>query len=101
MMDVVVTSSQSHSISVVLGKGDGTFESYKSYPTGQNPGVVALEDLNLDGVVDAVVVDDSGLSLLTGNGDGSFGTPKRIPESNALAICWLTISTATACRTSR
>lgn len=61
-----------------LGNGDGTFQSMRSVTkVGQLGGAVPLllTDLNGDGKLDIVYVDDSQIAVLIGNGDGTFRKP--------------------------
>src|SRR5262249_53714998 len=72
-MDVVTANFGSNDVSVLLGKGDGTFQGAQDYPAGNNPHSVAIGDLNGDGKLDLAVADrNGGLSVLLGNGDGTF-----------------------------
>src|SRR5262249_53885485 len=49
-------------VSILLGNGDGTFQSAKSVSSGKNPGSIAAADLNGDGRVDLVVTNsDAGV----------------------------------------
>jgi hypothetical protein len=66
---------------VQLGNGDGTFQAPQVYDSGGYLStMVALADVNLDGKLDAVVVNtgecrtcaSGGLTVLLGNGDGTF-----------------------------
>ena len=60
-------------ISVLLGKGDGTFQSGVNYTAGLNPAAITTEDFNHDGKLDLAVVNNIGsVSILLGNGDGTF-----------------------------
>ncbi len=56
-LDLVVPNLQTANIGVLLGHGDGTFASQKTYSTGTNsyPQSVALGDLNNDNRLDIVV----------------------------------------------
>src|ERR1017187_5568190 len=85
-LDVVAASSsftlgQSGTLSVLLGKGDGTLGTFQGYPAGLRPVSVELADFNGDGKLDAVVGDGGdfplgsggGVSILLGKGDGTFG----------------------------
>ncbi len=64
-----------------LGNGDGTFRSpivISSRGTNQNiiPRLIAA-DVNGDGLSDLVVAIDTGVSVMLGNGDGTFQTAKK------------------------
>jgi VCBS repeat protein len=72
------------SVSVLLGHGDGTFETLQSYQVAQNARYVALGDLNGDGNTDIVTSSGDGtnvLSILLGNGDGTFQSQQTISDS--------------------
>src|SRR5207244_6724954 len=64
-------------ISVFLGNGDGTFQAHVDYPTGGSRQLL-IGDFNGDGYSDVVTgtgeifVDFGKISLLLGNGDGTF-----------------------------
>jgi len=73
------------SVSVMLGKGDGTFLPPVTYaPGGVTPLFVAVADVNADGRLDLVVANrcadsscltNSVVSVLLGNGNGTFQPP--------------------------
>jgi hypothetical protein len=56
-------------VSILLGKGDGTFQAAQSYALGGYVSSVAVGDFNGDGKLDLVT---SVGTLLLGNGDGTF-----------------------------
>ena len=64
------------SVSVLLGNGDGTFQTALDYGVGSNPNSVAVGDFNGDGKLDLVVANttSNSVSTLLGNGDGTFQT---------------------------
>jgi len=72
-LDIAVANSGSGSISILLGKGDGTFQLALNTPAGQTPWALIAEDLNGDGLLDLAVVDEAGSAvILLGKGDGTF-----------------------------
>ncbi len=62
------------SVSILLGKGDGTFGAASRIAAGDGPASVLPYDLNNDQKTDLIVANrDSGtFSVLRGNGDGTF-----------------------------
>jgi hypothetical protein len=83
------------SVSVLLGNGDGSFRPAQKFTTGGLPLSVAVGDFHGDGRPDLVVSNltftgqRDQLSLLRGNGDGTFQTPVPVDTgrlSNALAF---------------
>lgn len=78
-LDLVVVNNLSASVSVLLGKGDGTFQTAVNYGVGLGITSVAAGDFNGDGKLDLVVggvtAANSNVSVLLGNGDGTFQTP--------------------------
>lgn len=67
-------SNGANTVSILLGNGDGTFQTHVDYPTGTSPTSVVVGDFNGDGIVDLAVTnqDDNTVSILLGNGDGTF-----------------------------
>ena len=68
-----------NTISVLLGNGDGTFQPQVTYAVGSNPDAIVAGDFNGDGRTDLAVGGfgtqrqrDVGMSVLLGNGDGTF-----------------------------
>lgn len=82
-LDLAVTNLVDSTVSILLGNGDGTFQPQKTYSTNAGPSSIVAADFNGDGKLDLAVADsftpltpqDQGLvSVLYGNGDGTFGT---------------------------
>ncbi len=66
-------------VGILLGNGDGTFQSAVNYETGGLLASLAVADVNGDGKLDVVVVNEfcadgsqSCVGVLLGNGDGTF-----------------------------
>ncbi|MBI5021691.1 MAG: VCBS repeat-containing protein [Ignavibacteriales bacterium] len=74
-LDLAVANEGSGNVSVLLGNGDGTFQTAKNFNTGTYPRSVAIGDLNGDGFLDLAVANSSSgnVSVLLGDGTGSFG----------------------------
>ncbi|MBS9770267.1 MAG: VCBS repeat-containing protein, partial [Trichodesmium erythraeum GBRTRLIN201] len=79
--DLAVANYSSDNVSVLLGKGDGSFGSATNFPVGDEPISVAVEDFNGDGIPDLAVANYSSdnVSVLPGKGDGSFGSTTNFP----------------------
>ena len=88
ILDLVVANGyHDNVVDVLLGNGDGTFQSPVSYDLDGILGdAVAIGDLNGDGIPDLAVTDaclrlrknvctDGKVSVLLGNGDGTFQAP--------------------------
>jgi hypothetical protein len=80
-VDLAVTNSKASTVSVLLGNGNGTFNTATNFPTGAGPLSVVVQDLNGDGKADLAVGFSgiatgatNGISILAGNGDGTFQT---------------------------
>ncbi|HSZ18304.1 MAG TPA: FG-GAP-like repeat-containing protein [Candidatus Acidoferrum sp.] len=60
-------------VSVLLGKGDGTFGAQSTFSTGNGPAGIATADFNGDGHADLAVANqsDSTVSILLNKGDGT------------------------------
>lgn len=79
VLDLVVANRSSHDVSVLLGRGDGTFAEPLVSPTGDDTGpyALAIADFNLDAVPDVVTANflTSNASVLLGIGNGLFDAP--------------------------
>ena len=92
-LDLVTANHDDGTVSVLLGNGDGTFQPSVSYPAGTGPvALVALDTCSSSatamlctsrpsGTLDLAVVDQgsNSVSILYGNGDGTFQRPVNYP----------------------
>jgi hypothetical protein len=79
--DLIVVNQNSDNVSILLGKGNGTFAPAKQYAAGYKPNVVTIGDFNGDGKIDLAIGNNSKVSILLGKGDGTFtvGNSYSIP----------------------
>ena len=81
-----------HEVSLQLGTGNGNGDPGQPYNVdvgGNSPAKVALQDMNNDGHLDLISLNQASndISVLPGAGDGTFGTPFTIrthPSGNIL-----------------
>jgi len=64
---------------VLLGNGAGGFSTERLAAVGSQPFATATGDFDEDGDADLVVTNQADLSLLLGNGDGTFAPERRSP----------------------
>jgi hypothetical protein len=102
-VDLAITNNDTASISILLNQGNGTFGAPVNYAVGNGPFAVVAADFNGDGKLDLAVsnycvhtyvspsVDgflcinppfDNTVSILLGNGDGTFQTAKNNAAGN-------------------
>lgn len=92
--DLATADSGSNTVSILINKGDGTFRPPLQFATGPGPVGLAAVDWNKDGKVDLVVVNSGAdaahsISILIGNGDGTFQPHHDIPgapNANSIAV---------------
>jgi hypothetical protein len=87
---LVCTGSFTGTVSVLLGKGDGTFQPATTFPVGAAPNGIAAAALQSGGNIDLLVTDAAynqptfgTLWVLPGKGDGTFQTPVGYPADAA------------------
>ena len=83
--DIVTANGEGWSgpgtVSVLLGRGDGTFEAAQSFPTAQGPKGIVVADFNGDHHPDIATAISGGwretnqVNVMLGHGDGTFDPP--------------------------
>ncbi|CAF2739210.1 unnamed protein product [Rotaria sp. Silwood2] len=75
-LDIAIANYGTHNIGILLGYGNESFESQKTYTTGphSNPSSIAIGDFNNDNHLDIVVANSGtgNLGVLLGFGNGTF-----------------------------
>ncbi|MBX6311494.1 MAG: VCBS repeat-containing protein [Isosphaeraceae bacterium] len=63
-------------VGILLGNGDGTFQTVRFFPVGKTPISVAVGDFDRDGILDLAVANpnSNNVSVLLGDGEGNFST---------------------------
>jgi hypothetical protein len=94
--DLALTDFTTDSLLILLGNGDGTFQSAITYHTPDGPQAPITADFNLDGNVDVAISQASsrsewlgfgyGFSIYLGHGDGTFDSPLTTELQGALAL---------------
>src|SRR5262249_3517023 len=81
LLDLVVANWAYNNVSVLLGNGDGTFQSAQKFSTANQPSSVVVGDVNGDGHLDLAPANFGSftVSVLLCNGDGTFLTPQNSP----------------------
>ena len=92
-LDALVSDALADTVAVLLGNGDGTFQSPREFRVGASPGNLGIDlelptyrrdlivaDINQDGIPDAIVANysSSDVSVLLGRGDGTFQGQRRL-----------------------
>ena len=96
LLDLAISASTSvtdgGAVSILLGKGDGTFRPVRSYGTGNNPWSIAAGDFNHDSKLDVVFSngDVNRVSVLLGSGNGTF--PSYAPYLSAGEAVAITVA---------
>jgi hypothetical protein len=88
--DLVTANRESGTVSVLLDRGDASFGTPRDFSTGNGRSsgalpTLALADVNGDGEPDLVVGHGDVVSVLLGNGDGSF-QPKQDYGTGGLEV---------------
>jgi hypothetical protein len=74
LTDLLVTNVSGDSLSLLLGKGDGTFQDTTTLKTGNMPRALVAADFSGDGHMDIALANAGSeeVTILIGKGDGTF-----------------------------
>jgi hypothetical protein len=80
-LDLAVTDYSGNAVLILLGNGDGSFQSPISVAVGSEPDAMVAGDFNNDGKLDLAIANhgDNTVTLLLGNGDGTFAQASSSP----------------------
>lgn len=82
-LDLALAQAGTNTVTVLLGNGDGTFAIAPGPPApiGSQPDAMIAGDFNNDGKLDLAIANyaDGTLTILLGNGDGTFTEPAGSP----------------------
>ncbi len=81
---VDLAATRPANVAVILGNGDGTFQSPLHSPTGVDQGIIRAAELNNDSRTDLVLADAANVRVLLGNGNGTFQSSNVVALPNLL-----------------
>src|SRR5690625_589386 len=85
LLDVITANRRGNSVTVRLGREDGSFGDSVTYETGEEPIFVQTGDLNNNGNLDLITANRSNsVTILPGNGDGTFGEARSEEHTSEL-----------------
>jgi len=96
VQDLAIVNQTTSNVSILLGNPNGTFSlaSGSPFPVGTSPVAIATGDLNIDGKPDLAVLNqtDNSVSVLLGNGDGTFVAAANSPLATGQSPTGITIA---------
>ena len=77
-IDLAIATDSLSTITVLLGKGDGSFRAPITVNTASYPVYLAAADFNGDGKPDLAAATSTGIAVHFGNGDGTFQSAQMV-----------------------
>jgi sugar lactone lactonase YvrE len=96
--DLAISDKYSDAVAILFGNGDGTFTAAGTAHSGARNAPIAAADLNGDGKIDlAVATGDSvgvaeSVTILTGNGDGTFTPTSSGQNPDSTGVTWIQVA---------
>ena len=89
ILDLATANTPSDSVSILLGAGDGTFQTAIDYDAGNSPRSVATGDFDGDMILDLATANysDDNVSILLGAGDGTFQAAINYGAGQRAYVC--------------
>ena len=84
--DIIVSRGTANAVAVLMGNGDGTFQNPITTQIGFAIADFAVSDVNGDGIPDLVLGGPSGVTLMTGAGDGTFSLLNSYPTPVVMSL---------------
>lgn len=80
-VDIATSNTYNNTVSVLLGLGDGTFQTSRSFAVGAGPFDIVAADFNGDHRLDLATANtfSNDVSILVGQGDGTFARGPDLP----------------------
>ena len=87
-LDLAITNQNDDTVTILSGKGDGTFNYAPTVRTSRGPSAIVAGDFNSDGTLDLAVANsvDNTVSMLLGNGDGTFAATADSPPTGTAPL---------------
>jgi uncharacterized protein (TIGR03437 family) len=78
-LDLAVANDAAKTVSIRLGRGDGSFGARNDFAIGYAPTIVITGDFNRDGKLDLITANSDGPgTVLLGAGNGTFAAPANV-----------------------
>lgn len=84
--DIATANNLNATASVLLNRGNASFEDATAYKVGRGASSIYGADVDGDGDLDLAIADSKGLSILTNDGTGHFGSARALESSTSFVV---------------